>query len=197
MKSFAALLILTTGITLAAAQSTASKTKTPEVGTFQASPEMRRLLDAFAGEWNVKEVFEIHPTKQGSTREGMCSIQAGPGVSLVENCRTNGSAGELQFVAVLWWDPKAEVYQFFTCANASGCELRGTARWQGSNLVNSWDEEHKGKRVFYRDSFIDLSPNSFTLASEGVSENATVWRVVTKYARRPAGQQQAKSGGES
>ena len=59
MKSFAALLILTTGVTLAAAQSTASKTKTPEVGTFQASPEMRRLLDAFAGEWNVKEVYDL------------------------------------------------------------------------------------------------------------------------------------------
>jgi hypothetical protein len=147
---------------------------------------MQRLFQTFIGEWNVSEVFEASATKQGRTRHGVCSIKAGPGFSMLEDCRTNGSAGELQFLGVLWWDPKANAYQFFTCANVEGCAMRGTARWEGNRLVNSWEEEDKGKRVTYKDSFVDLSPASFTLISEGVSDGTTVWRVVTKYGRRSA-----------
>ena len=62
--------------------------------------------------------------------------------------------------------------------------MRGTARWEGDTLVNAWDVVEGGKKVSYRDSFIDISPRSFRLVSEGVSEGKTVWRVTTRYTRR-------------
>jgi hypothetical protein len=189
MKRLCALLILAAGFTPTWAQSdkvTAHGTPASQASWFQPSPEMQRLFQTFIGEWNVSEVFEASATKQGRTRQGLCTIKAEPGFSLLENCKTNGSAGELQFLAVLWWDPKADAYQFFTCANVEGCAMRGTARWEGNRLVNSWEEEDKGKRVTYKDSFVDLSPASFTLISEGVADGTTVWRVVTKYAKRSA-----------
>ena len=83
---------------------------------------------------------------------------------MVEDCRTNGSAGKLHFLGVMWWDSKAHTYQFFTCANQSGCEVRGGARWEGNSLVNSWEEIEKGKRVAYKDSFVDINDRVRTMA---------------------------------
>jgi hypothetical protein len=153
----------------------------------EPSPEVKKLLQSFAGDWSVSENFEISATKQGRTRQGVCRIKAAPGFSMLEDCRTNGSAGELRFLAVLWWDPKADAYQFFTCANHDGCVVRGTARWQGDDLVNTWEEEDKGKKVAYRDSFVNITPSSFTLVSEGISDGTSVWRVTTKYVRQRSG----------
>jgi hypothetical protein len=189
MKSLGALLILTAVVAWAQPQRdtvTAPGTNRPSPGTLQPSLPMRRLLKTFSGEWKVSEAVEVSATQQGRTRQGLCTIQAGPGFSMLEDCRTNGSAGELQFLAVLWWDSKADAYPFFTCANIEGCAMRGTARWEGNRLVNSWEEQDKGKRVTYKDSFVDLSPTSFRLVSQGVSDGTTVWRVVTNYVRRPA-----------
>ena len=107
---------------------------------------MERLLSAFVGKWAVKEMFEVSASKQGKTREGTATFRAGPGFSLIEDYRWHGSAGELQFLALLWWDPKSQVYPLLTCANNDGCQLRGTARWEGPNLVNTWEEEIEGKK---------------------------------------------------
>jgi hypothetical protein len=49
--------------------------------------------------------------------------------------------------------------------------------------LNTWEEEVNGKQVAFKDSFVDISPASFTLISEGVSEGTPIWRVVTKYVR--------------
>jgi hypothetical protein len=147
------------------------------------SPEMKKLLQAFTGDWNVSENFEVSATKQGRMRQGHATFTTGPGFSLVEEYRSNGSAGELRFLGVLWWDPKSNAYQFFTCANSEGCSVRGTARWEGNNLVNTWEEETNGKRVRFKDSFTDISQGSFTLISEGASDGTPVWRVITKYDR--------------
>jgi hypothetical protein len=185
MKTVAALLMLTISSWSVRAESQeGAPAKPPDKSAFQTPPEMRRLLETFVGEWNVSENFEVSATKQGRTRQGSCDIKAGPGVSMLEDCRTNGSAGELQFLAVLWWDANADAYQFFSCANASGCAMRGTARWEGNRLVNRWEEEDKGKRVAFQDSFVDFSPTSFTLISEGISDKVPLWRVVTRYVRR-------------
>jgi len=151
------------------------------------SPEIKKLLQAFAGNWSVSENFEVSATKQGRTRRGVCTIQEAPGFSMAEDCQTNGSAGELRFLAVLWWDSKADAYQFFTCANRDGCAIRGTARWEGNSLVNTWIEEDHGKQAAYKDSFVDITPTSFTLVSEGITDGTPVWRVITKYIRRKTG----------
>jgi hypothetical protein len=147
------------------------------------SAEIERLLKAFKGDWSVSENFEVSASKQGRTRQGRATFTVGPGFSLVENYRSTGSAGDLRFLGILWWDPKSNVYPFFTCANDRGCNVRGSARWEGNDLVNTWEEEADGKRAAFKDSFVDISPASFTLISEGASEGAPIWRVVTKYVR--------------
>jgi hypothetical protein len=151
----------------------------------QPSPEMRKLFDAFAGSWQVGETFEVSTERRGKTRQGTASFRSGPGYSLIEEYRSTGSAGSLSFLALLWWDPPAHIYRLLTCANDDGCQLRGTARWEGKELVNSWEEDVGGKIVKFRDSFVDFSPSSFRLVSEGTADDRTIWRVITRY-QRPA-----------
>jgi hypothetical protein len=150
----------------------------------QPPPEIEKLLDAFAGNWTVSETFEVSASRQGKTRQGTASFRIGPGFSLVEDYRSTGSAGDLNFSGLLWWEQKTQVYRLFTCANNDGCGLRGTAKWEGKELVNSWEEEVDGKTATFKDSFVDILPSSFRLVSEGSSDGKTIWRVITKYTRK-------------
>jgi hypothetical protein len=155
----------------------------PASSELQPSPEMRRLLDTFTGDWTVKETFEVSASRQGKARQGTASFRAGPGFSLLEDYRSNGSAGNLRFLAVLWWDQTDQVYRLLTCANNDGCGLRGTAKWEGKALVNSWEEVVDGKTARFKDSFVDIQPSSFRLVSEGLSEDRVIWGVITEYGR--------------
>jgi len=158
-------------------------TSEPKKVELQPSPEMQRLLDAFAGNWTVSETFEVSASSQGKARRGTASFRSGPGFSLIEEYQSKGSAGELKLLAILSWDEAAQVYRLLTCANNDGCQVRGTAKWKGNALMNSWEEEVNGKRVAFKDSFVDISPTSFRLVSEGSAEGETIWRVITKYVR--------------
>jgi len=152
---------------------------------FQPVPEMQRLVDTFAGEWRVSETFalEVGTPRQEKTRQGTVSFRVGPGVSLIEDYRSNGSAGNLRFLGLLWWDQSAQLYRLLTCANNEGCRLRGTAKSEGRDLVNSWEEKVDGKVATFKDSFVDILPTSFRLVSEGTAEGKAIWRVITKYER--------------
>lgn len=102
---------------------------------------------------------------------------------MIEDHKSSGSAGALNFLALVWWDQSAHLYRLLTCANNDGCALRGTLKWDGNTLVNSWHEEVNGKMAAFKDSFVDLSPSTFRLVSEGSSEGKLIWRVITKYKR--------------
>lgn len=152
-------------------------------GEDRPSSEMQRLFDAFVGSWQVCETFEVSSSQQGKMRQGTASFRAGPGYSLIEDYRSRGSAGDLNFLGLLWWDQSAHVYRLLTCANNDGCQLRGTGKWEGREFVNSWEEKVDGKPVIFKDSFKDVSPSSFRLVSEGTADGKTIWRVTTKYER--------------
>jgi hypothetical protein len=154
-------------------------------GEFRPVPEMQKLLDAFSGDWQVSENFGVGRSHQGETRKGTATFRAGPGYSLIEDYKSTGSAGSLTFLGLLWWDHSAHVYRLLTCANNDGCQLRGTAKWDGKDLVNSWDEKVDGKTATFKDSFVDISPSSFRLVSEGSEDGKTIWHVITEYKRLP------------
>jgi hypothetical protein len=155
---------------------------------FRASPEMQRLLDAFIGSWKVSEVFEVSELSQpGKTREGVATFRRGPGASLIEDYTSDGTAGLLNFLAILWWDQSAQLYRFLTCANNNSCAVRGTAKWEANGLVNSWEEEINGRKASIKDSFVDISPTSFRLVSQGLADGQVIWRVVTMYTRNTPG----------
>jgi hypothetical protein len=108
---------------------------------------------------------------------------------LIEEYRSTGSAGTLSFLGLLWWDESAHIYRLLTCANNDGCQLRGTGKWEGKELVNSWEEKADGKTARFKDSFVDISPSSFRLVSEGSADGKTIWRVITIYERVPGSSQ--------
>jgi hypothetical protein len=150
--------------------------------------EVYKLLRSFEGSWNVFESFrrgEFFP--KGGNRRGTAKITAGPGrLSLVEDYHSNGSAGELDLLAVIWWDSAAQVYRPLICANGGdGCVARGTARWQGNRLINDYDEVIGGRKRKMRDTFSDITPNSFTLVAAVFTEGSE-WQplITTKYRRQ-------------
>src|SRR5262250_2797906 len=74
-------------------------------------PEIARLLQAFAGDWTVHESFEISANRHGTSRNGVARFREGAGPSLIEDYASDGTAGELRFLGIFWWDPKARLYR--------------------------------------------------------------------------------------
>ena len=156
---------------------------------FGAGPEMRKLASTFVGEWDTTETFarnEFYPN--GAERKGTARFTlATGGTSLVEEVHSDGSAGELDFMATIWWDKDAESYRFFTCGNARNnpCKLRGTAQWEGNSFVNQYELTLKAAKRKSRDTFSDITPDSFTLVAALESEGGALQTMITtKYARR-------------
>ena len=182
-------LMVLLGVSSARSQQPGATVPKSASSDLRPAPEMQRLLDAFVGNWHVNESFEVSASRQGKTRQGTATFRAGPGYSLIEDYRSTGSAGTLSFLGLLWWDESAHIYRLLTCANNDGCQLRGTAKWEGKELVNSWEEKVDGKTARFKDSFVDISPSSFRLVSEGSAGGKTIWRVITIYERVPGSSQ--------
>jgi len=154
-----------------------------------SSPEIERLVKAFGGEWKVVEDFERNAFfPNGGARKGTARISLGTGgTTLIEDYHSDGSAGRLDFLAVIWWDKDAELYRFFTCANDvnHACELRGTAHWEGAAFVNDYEEMFAGKKTKFQDSFSRITPTSFTLtAAIAATRGPGKPLITTRYIRR-------------
>ena len=131
------------------------------------SPEMERLARAFDGKWSTHEVFahnKFYPN--GAERTGVAEFHlVTAGTALIENVSSDGSAGKLQFMVVLWWDGNARTYKMFTCGNtgAEPCHIRGTLHWEGDKLVNNYDLNIRGVSHKAIDVFDQISGRSFRL----------------------------------
>jgi len=154
-----------------------------------ASPEMARLAKALAGDWNTSESMvksEFFPN--GGSRHGHARIQlVARGTSLFAEFHSNGSAGKLDGLYVIWWDQPASVYRFFVCFNDSKtpCKLRGTAHWEGDTFVNDYEEMVEGKMTKCRDSFINITSTSHSLvAAVDAGDGAMKTLITTTSTRR-------------
>ncbi len=153
------------------------------------TPEMQRLARAFVGTWNTIETFErneFYPN--GAERKGTARISVGTGgTTLIEDYHSDGSAGKLDFLAVIWWDNGTKRYGFFTCGNGhvTACKIRGTARWDGDSFVNEYDLAIKGTKRKWQDSFFQITPTAFTLvAAMESADGAMKPMITTKYTRK-------------
>jgi hypothetical protein len=152
------------------------------------SPEMSKLLKVFAGDWKTAETMgksEFFP--KGGARAGTARFRLGTGgTTLIEEGSSNGSAGKLDFLIVIWWNKSTHLYQFMTCFNSynTPCQMRGTARWEGDTFVNEYEEMVKGKATKFQDIFSDFTGRSFTLV-EAISTDAGSMKplITTKYTR--------------
>jgi len=154
-----------------------------------SSPEIERLVKTFGGEWKVVETFERSDYfPNGGARKGTARVSLGTGgTTLIENYHSDGSAGRLDFLAIIWWDKDAKAYRVFTCANdiKHACELRGTAHWEGETFVNDYEEVVAGKQTKFQDSFSQITPTSFTLiAAIAATRGPAKPLIITKYTRR-------------
>src|SRR5215831_6407102 len=84
-----------------------------------ANPEIARLWKAFGGDWKTTESMErgeFFPN--GGARSGEAHFRLGDGGHvLVEEGGSDGSAGKLDFLIVMWWEGRTHVHRFFTCFN--------------------------------------------------------------------------------
>jgi len=130
---------------------------------------MARLAKVFTGDWNTVEIVQHgSPVPNGAGRRGIVhATLAGGGTALVSEGHSVGTVGgDLHWFITIWWDPNANCYRFLTCFRTStdaGCELRGTAHWNGDTFVNDYEEVINGKRIKAQDVWTDITPNSHTL----------------------------------
>ncbi|SRR6266567_3433607 len=154
-----------------------------------AVPEMTRLANALAGDWNNVESMESSEWfPNGGERKGTshCGVGTG-GTTLICQGDSDGSAGRLDHLIVIWWDKDTNLYRFFTCFKdrGSGCEIRGTGHWQADTFVNDYTENVKGKQKRMRDSFIDITANSHTLIEAiEIGDRNMLTLITTKSSRR-------------
>jgi hypothetical protein len=162
------------------------KSRQPE--DIAASPEMDRLAKALAGDWNTSENMEkseLFPN--GGSRHGRAHIGlVAGGASLFAGFHSNGSAGKLDGLYLIWWDKPANIYRFFVCFNDTNvpCKLRGTAHWEGDNFVNDYEEMVEGKMTKCRDSFIHITPTSNTLTAAVDAGDGTMKTLITTTSTR-------------
>jgi hypothetical protein len=148
---------------------------------------MARLAKALVGAWTTTETMEKSPLfPEGASRRGEAAFRLGPGgTTLVEEGHSDGSAGPLSFLIVFWWDAEARTYRLLTCfkAQGQGCEVRGTARFEGDTFVNDYEDVIGGRRLPFRDSFFPPTGDAFTLVEAVIEEGRARALITTTYKR--------------
>lgn len=143
--------------------------KSAQPAVSASSPEIDRLAKALGGDWNTAESMEKSEFfPNGGSRHGRAHIRlVAGGTSLFAEFHSDGSAGKLDGLYVIWWDKPANIYNFFVCFNDSKtpCKLRGTAHWEGDTFVNDYEGMVDGKMTKWRDSFIHITPTSHSLVA--------------------------------
>jgi hypothetical protein len=155
-----------------------------------ASPEMARLAKALAGDWNTVEVVQNGaPVPEGAGRRGQTQVRlAGGGTALLSEGHAVGRVGgDLRWFMTFWWDHDARLYRLLTCFRAgddTGCELRGTAHWEGDIFVNDYTEPVNGMPTKMQDRWTDITPSSITLTELHDSGHGIMRPFVVSHAAR-------------
>jgi hypothetical protein len=155
-----------------------------------AIPEMARLAKVLAGDWNTAEIVQHgKPVPEDAGRRGTAHVRlTGGGTALVSEGHSIGTVGgDLRWFITIWWDPEAKRYRFLTCFKTSadaGCELRGTAHWDGDTFVNDYERLINGKRTKMRDLWTDITSNSHTLTEAHDTGNGVMKPYVISHSTR-------------
>lgn len=134
------------------------------------SPEMEKLSKWLVGTWKTDEKHE--PSEwmpQGGTGKGTETVRPGPGgLSVIADYKSQGAMGSFVGHGLTWWDTKEKAYKSLWCDSMSpaGCEMSGTGRWQGKDLVFTSTGEFNGKKVRTKMFYTDITTTSFTFAMD-------------------------------
>jgi hypothetical protein len=152
--------------------------------------EMARLAKVLAGDWNTVEIVQHgKPVPEGAGRRGTVHVTlVGGGTALVSEGHSAGAVGgDLRWFITIWWDADAKLYRFLTCFKTpadAGCELRGTAHWDGDTFVNDYEEIIDSKRTRIQDRWTDITPDSHTLTEAHDIGNGVMKAYVVSHSTR-------------
>lgn len=153
-----------------------------------SGPEIERLAKALAGDWDTAETMERSEFfPNGGSRQGIAHVRlVAGGTTLLDEVRSNGSAGELDGMVAIWWDQGASAYRFFVCFNdpRHPCKVRGTARWEGDRFINDYEETVNGRKSLWRDTFLDITSTSHTLVAAVDSGDGNMKTLITTRSTR-------------
>jgi Protein of unknown function (DUF1579) len=161
----------------------------PAVPSAKQSAEMKKVIESLAGMWKTTTTVEPGGfMPQGGTATGRADIRSGPaGNALVERFRSHeGPFGNFVGQGTIWWDPNASGYRALWCdtLSPSGCDLMGVGQWDGNNLVFKGESQMEGKKMHTRETYSDITPDSFTFTMEMAVEGSPMQKAMTiKYER--------------
>jgi hypothetical protein len=96
----------------------------------------------------------------------------------------------------MWWDAKVGGYQGVWCDSMTpaGCQIsKGITKWEGNNLVGTDESEMMGQKMAMKESWTDITPDSFTFVMDGGPPGGEMKRMMTiKYTRAGAAKAGAK-----
>ena len=152
------------------------------------TPEMARLAKVLEGDWKTTETMErsqLFPS--GGSRDGVVHARlAAGGTTLIYEVHSDGSAGALDGMLVIWWDKGAGLYRLFICFNnpRNPCKMRGTAHWDGDTFINDYEETVNGKATQWRDSFTFGAESHVLVAAMDVGHGTMKTLITTRATRR-------------
>ncbi|MGZ4790034.1 MAG: DUF1579 family protein [Terriglobales bacterium] len=156
---------------------------TPSMPSAKQSEEMKKLTDTFVGMWKTTATIEKNAFfPMAGTSEGRSDFRSGPaGNSLVERARSHGVMGAFAGLGVFWWDAKAAAYKAIWCDSLApdGCDTLGTGRWDGNNLVFTSDMDMNGSPLHMRETYSDITADSFTFTMEAAMADAPMAKMMT------------------
>jgi hypothetical protein len=143
----------------------------------QVPIDLYRAIHMFSGSWILTEEYPpsaLYP--KGGVGHGTEVWRTDPGnVTLTYEYHSMNPAGEFWATAVLWWDPEAKKLRELWCTSQSknGCVIStADIRWEGEELVFSDSYELKGQRLYSREVWSELKPDSHTMTISESTENA-------------------------
>jgi hypothetical protein len=165
-----------------------SQPEAPAIPSAKQLVEMKKVTDSFAGLWKTTTTVEPGAfLPKGGSASGHADIRSGPaGNSLIERTRSRGALGNFAGMGTIWWDAKAAAYRGLWCDSLSptGCDMTGTGQWDGNNLVFTGDSEMEGKKMQMRETYSDITIDSFTFTMDMGIDGAPLQKAMTiKYER--------------
>jgi hypothetical protein len=153
------------------------------------SRELQRAILALAGSWTISEEYApsaIYP--QGGLGRGTEIWRAGPGnTTFIYEYHSTNPGGEMWATAVLWWDPEAKRLRELWCTSRSktGCVVStADIRWEGEDFVFTDSYEVNGQRVFSREVWSDMKPDTHTMTISDSTTNSDPRPWIVSHAAR-------------
>jgi imidazolonepropionase-like amidohydrolase/ketosteroid isomerase-like protein len=126
-------------------------------------PDVQNLM---LGTWEISVEYPPGSGARADTGKGTEIWRPGPGGrSVIEESREKNAHGEVEGIAIAWWDKKAQGQRFVWCDNSipDGCYVsKEVAKWYGNDLIRREEQALAGTNRVYSETFKDITADSFT-----------------------------------